>query len=293
VRLADLSSLAFATLRTSTPLLFAAAGGAICERGGIVNVALEGMLLVGAFSAIAFAQLTGSTTAGVIAAVVCGIAFAAIHALATIRYAVNQIVSGVALNLLATGLTKLLMSIQFEGRTSNSGTVAAADLPHFGGIDPLVLVALAAPFLAHFLLERTSFGLRLRAAGENPAAAASLGIPVGRVRTMGVLLSGGFAALGGVYLSYDQHQFVADMTAGRGFMALAAVIFGGWRPLRALVACLIFGGLEALQIFLQTKLSADFRAWQEFVEVLPYVATLVLLATAVQRARAPAALGRA
>jgi len=231
---------------------------------------------------------------GIAAAVVAGMALAGIHAAVTIRWKVDQIVSGVAINLLAVGLTKLCLALQF-GSASNSGAVAAARLPAFlverGGIDALALVALAMPLFAHVLLEHTRFGLRLRAAGEHPEAATTLGVSVARVRAKGVLLSGALAALGGVWLAYGQHQFVADMTGGRGFVALAAVIAGGWRPLRTLVACLLFGGLEALAFRLEGHPS--FRDYHELVEVLPYFVTLVVLASAVLRSRAPAALGKA
>jgi simple sugar transport system permease protein len=289
----DAVSLAFATLRTATPLLYASSGGCVSERGGIVNIALEGMLLVGAFASISAAAVTGSPIAGVAAAVLAGVALAGIHAAVTIHWKIDQIVSGVALNLLATGLTKLCLALQF-GSASNSGRVAAAEVPNYmverGGIDLLALGALLAPFVAHVLLERTRFGLRLRAAGEHPDAATTLGIPVGRVRAAGVLVSGALASLGGAWLAYGQHQFVADMSGGRGFIALAAVIFGGWKPLRALLACLLFGGLEAWTFRLEGDPS--FRDFHELVEVLPYVATLLLLATAVLRSRAPAALGK-
>ena len=291
--MSDAVSFGLATLRTATPLLYAASGGCVCERGGIVNIALEGMLLTGAFASISAAAVTGSATLGIAAAVLAGVAFAGIHAAVTIKWKVDQIVSGVALNLLATGLTKLCLALQF-GSASNSGSVPAAAVPTFlveyGGIDLLALGALLAPVLAYVLLEHTRFGLRLRAAGEHPEAAKTLGISVAGVRTAGVLVSGALAALGGAWLSYGQHQFVADMSGGRGFIALAAVIFGGWKPLRALFACLLFGGLEALTFRLEGHPS--FRDFHELVEMLPYVATLVVLATAVLRSRAPAALGK-
>lgn len=284
----EVISVALATARYATPLLFAASGGAICERGGIVNIALEGLLLGGAYASIAAAAATGSGLAGVGAALGAGLLLAGLHALVTIRWKVNQIVSGVAINLLASGLTKLLLQIQFHS-ASNSPHIDAAVLPF--KMKGLVVLALAAPFLAHFLLERTPFGLRLRAAGEHPEAALSLGIKVGWVRAAGVLASGLFASLGGVYLSYDIQQFSANMMNGRGFMALAAVIFGGWRPRRAFLACLLFGGLEAIADRLQAA-SEFFRQTPELVTVLPYVATLVVLATTVRSARAPAALGK-
>ncbi len=285
----EVFALAGATARYATPLLFAASGGAISERGGIVNIALEGLLLGGAYAAVAGAFVTGSTFGGIAIALGAGAALAAIHALVTIRFRVNQIVSGVALNLLAAGLTKLLLKIQF-GSASNSSAVDAASLT-LGGMNPLILGAFLSPFLAHAILERTTFGLRLRAAGEHPEAAVSLGIRVGWVRAAGVVLSGLFAALGGVYLSYDLHQFSADMSAGRGFLALAAVIFGGWRPLRAMLACLLFAGLEAGGDRLQASYEV-FRETPELVQVLPYAATLLVLAVTARSARAPAALGK-
>lgn len=283
-----LVSFALSTVRYATPLLFAASGGAISERGGIVNIALEGFLLAGAFAAIAGAALTSSGALGVVFALGSGLALALIHALVTIKWKVNQIVSGVSINLLAAGLTKLLLKIQFDS-SSSSATIEAAHLP--GGTAPLLVLALLAPFAVHFLLESTTFGLRLRAAGEHPEAAQSLGISVGWVRTWGVLLSGLFASLGGVYLAYDIKQFTANMSNGRGFMALAAVIFGGWRPRRALLACLLFGGLEAVADRLQAT-STFFRETPELAGAFPFVATLIVLATTVRSARAPAALGK-
>src|SRR5579872_5692561 len=287
--MSEVFALASATARYATPLLFAASGGAISERGGIVNIALEGLLLGGAYAAVAGASVTDSTVGGLAFALGAGAALAALHALVTIRFRVNQIVSGVALNLLAAGLTKLLLQIQFHS-ASNSTVVDAAALS-WGSINPLIVAAFASPFLAHAILERTTFGLRLRAAGEHPEAAVSLGIRVGWVRAAGVVLSGLFASLGGVYLSYDLHQFSANMTNGRGFMALAAVIFGGWRPLRALLACLLFAGLEAGGDRLQASYEV-FRETPELVQVLPYAATLLVLAVTARSARAPAALGK-
>ncbi|HZU99772.1 MAG TPA: ABC transporter permease [Planctomycetota bacterium] len=287
--MSEVFALASATARYATPLLFAASGGAISERGGIVNIALEGLLLGGAYAAVAGASVTDSTVGGLAFALGAGAALAALHALVTIRFRVNQIVSGVALNLLAAGLTKLLLQVQFHS-ASNSTVVDAAALS-WGSVNPLIVAAFAAPFLAHAILERTTFGLRLRAAGEHPEAAVSLGIRVGWVRAAGVVLSGLFASLGGVYLSYDLHQFSANMTNGRGFMALAAVIFGGWRPLRALLACLLFAGLEAGGDRLQASYEV-FRETPELVQVLPYAATLLVLAVTARSARAPAALGK-
>jgi simple sugar transport system permease protein len=279
------------TLRAATPLLFASTGGVLSERGGIVNIALEGFLLAGAFASVAAAGLPGGPLAGLAAAALTGAALAAIHALVTIRFKVDQIVSGVALNLLAVGATRFLLQLQFHS-ASNSGRVEAAGMPEWLGSWPLVLLAILTPTAAHFLLEATPFGLRLRAVGDHPQAAATAGVGVSWVRAVGVLLSGALAGLGGAWLAFDQHQFVAEMSGGRGFIALAAVIFGGWRPRPAAIACLLFGGLDAFQVELQTHDVLP-REWGNLVQMVPYVAVIAILAGAAGRTRAPAALGRA
>ncbi|MCB1163982.1 MAG: ABC transporter permease [Candidatus Krumholzibacteriia bacterium] len=286
-----LLGLLLGTLRTATPLLFAGLGGMFSERGGVVNIALEGILLVGAFAAAAAAIATGSLPVALLAAVLAGVLLASLHALVTLRFGVDQIVSGVALNMLAMGATEFLMWMLY-GSGANSPRIA---LTGPGGalgrvfveLPPLTLLALAAVPLCGWALFRTPFGLRLRAVGEHPEAADSLGLPVLRLRLAGVLLSGALAGLGGAFLSLGAGYFVKNMSAGRGYIALAALIFGKWRPRGVLAATLLFGFAESLQGQLQLP-------WLplRFVQMLPYLLTMVALAGVIGRSRAPAALGR-
>ncbi len=279
------------TLRTATPLLFAGLGGMFSERAGVVNIALEGILLVGAFSAAAVAIATGSVSAALLAAALGGMILAALHALVTLWFRVDQIVSGVALNMLAMGSTEFLMWILY-GSGSNSPRI---ELAAPGGVlgDLLVelplltIMSLAAVPLSAWLLFRTPFGLRLRSVGEHPEAADSLGLPVRRLQLQGVLLSGMLAGLGGAFLSLGAGYFVKNMSAGRGFIALAALIFGKWKPKGVLAATLLFGLAESLQGQLQLP-------WLpiRFVQMLPYLLTMVALVGIIGRSRPPAALGR-
>lgn len=284
-------ALLFGTLRTATPLLLAGLGGMFSERGGVVNIALEGILLVGASAAAAATAFTGSATIGLLAALIAGVMFAALHAVATLWIGVDQIVSGVALNLLALGLTEFLMWV-FFGSGSNSPRLETGGPGGFWGsvfteLPPLTLFALAAVPLSALLLFRTRFGLRLRSVGEHPEAAASLGIPVLRMRLWGVLLSGALAGLGGAFLSLNAHYFVKNMSAGRGFIALAALIFGKWKPWGLLAATLLFGFAEALQ----GHLHVDWLPVR-FVQMLPYLLTMIALVGVIGKSRAPSALGK-
>jgi len=287
-----LLGLLFGTLRTATPLLFAGLGGMFSERAGVVNIALEGILLVGAFSAAAVAIATGSLPLALLAAVLGGLALAALHALVALRFGVDQIVSGIALNMLAMGSTEFMMWVLY-GSGANSPRIALA-APGAGPLGwlfrelpPLTWLALLAVPAAAWLLLGTPFGLRLRAAGEHPEAVESLGLSVPRLRLAAVLLSGALAGLGGAFLSLGAGYFVKNMSAGRGYIALAALIFGRWRPGGLLAATLLFGFAESLQGQLQF-------AWLplRFVQMLPYLLTMVALAGAIGRSRPPAALGR-
>ncbi len=284
-------ALLFATLRTATPLLFAGLGGMFSERGGVVNIALEGILLVGAFAAAAVGYYTGSALLAVLAALVAGLLLASLHALIALRFRVDQIVSGVALNMLAMGLTEFLMWILF-GSGSNSPRLATATMPGplgsvFVELPPLTLLALLAVPTCSWILFRTRFGLRLRAVGEHPEAVDSLGIGVRRMQWAGVLMSGALAGIGGAFLSLNAQYFVKNMSAGRGFIALAALIFGKWRPRGILAATLLFGFAESLQGHLQA-------AWLpvRFVQMLPYLLTMVALVGVIGRSLPPASLGR-
>ena len=275
-------------IRIAIPYLFAASGGVVAERAGIVSLTLEGFMLSGAFAAVLGANYSGSPWVGV-TGILGGLIFSLIHAVATIRYRADQVVVGVAINLLAIGVTRFFLKLFFDS-SSNSPRVTGfgGNIKAAGFDNPLLwLGLLVAPVMA-FVIYRTPFGLRVRAAGEHPDAAESVGVSVKRVRYAAVALSGMLAGLGGVYLALDQHQFTDQMTAGRGFIAISAVIFGRWDPIRAALACLLFAAAETLQIQLQ----GSHAIASQFIEMIPYALTIVALAGVVGRAVPPAALGK-
>lgn len=281
------------TIRIAIPYLLAAAGGVMSERAGLIGLTLEGYMLSGAFCAAVGSYYAGAPWIGVIAAVLGGGVLSMLYAASAIRFKADQVVVGIAINLLAVGLTRFFLRLIFDSSSNSpripgfeskgSGTGFAA-LAH----NPLVWVGVAIIPLVSWALYRTPFGLRVRAVGEHPAAAESVGVPVKRVRYLAVALSGMIAGLGGAYLALDQHQFTDQMTAGRGFIALAAIIFGRWDPLRAGLACLLFAAAETLQIQLQGTQAIP----SQFVEMIPYVLTIIALAGVVGRAVPPAALGK-
>ncbi len=273
-------------VRISVPYLLAALGGALCERSGVVDLALEAKLLCGAFAAAVVGHDTGSVALAIVAGAAAGMAVGAVQALWAIRLGADQIVTGVALNLAAYGLTRYLLQVRY-GQGANS--------PRFDGIgaevwlSPLVWLAALLTAGAIVVVGFTRLGLRLRAAGERPDATAAAGVPVGRTRLVAVLLGSALAGVGGAQLSLSVNGFVAEMSAGRGYVALAAVIMGGWRPAWVAAVCLAFGAAEALQARMQ---GAGTGLPPELVRLLPYVVALVLLATLRGRGRPPAALGR-
>jgi simple sugar transport system permease protein len=223
-----------------------------------------------------------------------GLVMGLLHAIASIRFKADQIVVGIAINLLVVGLTRFFLHLAFDS-SSNSPRVAGFGGENAGSglgalvSNPLVWVGLVLVPVMGWMMYRTAFGLRVRAVGEHPLAAESVGVPVPRVRYLAVTLSGVLASLGGVYLALDQHQFTDQMTAGRGYVALAAVIFGRWDPMRAGIACLFFAAAETLQIQLQSLQAIP----SQFVSMIPYVLTIIALAGLVGRSVPPAALGRA
>ena len=262
------------------------------ERAGLIGLTLEGYMLGGAFCGAVAAHATGSATAGVLAAIAGGAVLGLLYAVCAIRFRADQVVVGIAINLLVIGLTRFFLRLVFDS-SSNSPRVpgfAATRGSGFASLvqNPLVWLGVAVIPAAAWALYRTPFGLRVRAVGEHPDAAASVGVPVNRVRYLAATLSGMLAGIGGAYLSLDQHQFTDGMTAGRGFIALAAVIFGRWDPLRAGLACLLFAAAETLQIQLQGAHALP----SQFVEMIPYILTIVALVGVVGRSVAPAALGR-
>jgi len=277
------------TLRIAIPYLFAASGGVIAERSGIISLELEGLMLTGAFSATLGSHYSGSPWIGVLCGLAGGLVFGIIHAIATIRYRADQVVVGIAINLLAIGVTRFFLKLAFASSSNSPRINGFGGSSSAHGFDnPLVWMGLlSAPVLAFFLY-KTPFGLRVRAVGEHPDAATSVGISVNKVRYIAVAASGMLAALGGVFLALDQHQFTDQMTAGRGFIAVAAVIFGRWDPARAALACLLFAAAETLQIQLQGNQLIP----SQFIEMIPYALTIIALAGVVGRAVPPAALGK-
>jgi ABC-type uncharacterized transport system permease subunit len=275
--------LVFSTGRMATPLLLAALGGLYSERSGVVNIALEGLMLAGAFTAAAVTHFAHQPWLGLLAAAAAGTAVALVHATAAIRFGANQVVSGAAINILFLGLTPLLSGALFASTSETPQIPRGELLPRA----PVALAAMLVP-LTWYVLERTRFGLHLRAAGENPEAVASAGLSVSGIRYAAVMASGALAALGGAYLSIGQaSQFTRNMTAGRGFIALAALIFGKWRPFQTMFACLLFGLAEAVAIQMQGVAGAPVR----FVQTIPYLLTLVVVAGFIGQARPPRALG--
>jgi general nucleoside transport system permease protein len=271
------------TIRLSTPLILAALGGLYSERGGVINIALEGMMLAGAFTAAVVTFFTHSPWAGLLAAVIAGLVVAALHAVVTINYRADQVVSGAAINILFLGVPALLSGALFESTGATPQLPRDQTLPNTLVYLAFILVAVTA-----YVIYRTRFGLRLRAVGENPEAAMAAGVSVTRMRYAGVLISGALAALGGAYLSIGQSSlFTRNMTAGRGFIALAALIFGKWDPVGALLACLFFGFAEAVAIRMQGTVDIP----NQFIQMIPYVLTMVVLAGWIGRATPPKALG--
>jgi len=272
-------------LRRSTPLILASLGAVYSERSGVVNIGLEGIMLMGAFVSVVASNAFGPFT-GILLAVIAGMALAALHALATVTFKADQIVSGVAINLLGMGVTAFIPEALL-GMTDVRSSYPAALLL---GLTPLVYVALALVPLSHFLLFHTVFGLRLRSVGENPRSADSLGINVDAMRYWGVIISGALAALGGAYLALEQSGgFTKNMVAGRGFIALAAMIFGNWSPFGALGASLLFGFADSAQTIVQTM---GYTIPPQAIQALPYILTIVVLVLAVRRVRMPEADGK-
>jgi len=303
------------TLRVAVPLVLAALAGLFAERSGVVDIGLEGKMLGAAFAAATVAAVTGSAWVGLLAGIVISISLALLHGLASITYNGNQVVSGMALNILVAGLAPVLGNAWFGqgGQTpllgpgarfapiTLPGVEALRGIPVLGpiyaeiisGHNILVYVAAAIVPLTAWVVYRTRFGLRLRAAGENPHALDTAGVSVVLMRYRAMLICGALCGIAGAYLSIAQNaQFIRDMTAGRGYLALAALVFGKWRPLTALYACLLFAFADALQIRLQgASLPVIGPVPVQLIQALPYILTVLLLAGFVGRAVAPKASG--
>ncbi len=294
------SALFAAALRFATPLLFGALGGIMSERSGVINVGLEGMMLMGAFFGIFGADVFGSWYLGLLAGMAAGGALGLVHAVFSIALRADQVVSGVAINFLAAGITGYVFIAHYgdQGTPGSVPNVPDVNLPGIkdagflgeaiGQANLLTWVALLLVPLMALYLNRTPAGLRLRSVGEKPRAADSVGIPVQRTRYLAVITSGCLAGLGGVYLSLGLvHSFNQGMTAGRGFIALAVVIFGGWRPYGALAGAILFGFSSAVA----QRLPAFSESLAVLFQALPYVLVLIVVAGLIGRSRPPASIG--
>ncbi|HMQ04670.1 MAG TPA: ABC transporter permease [Pyrinomonadaceae bacterium] len=288
-------ALIFATIRSATPLIFAALGGLFSERSGVINIALEGLMLAGAFTAAVVTLQTQNPYFGFAAGIGAGGFIAFVYAVACIRFEADQVVAGMAINFLMIGLPALISGVLYDSTGSTPQIPIEHKMPmlntniSWGSVLAIGLV----PF-CWYVIYRTPFGLRLRSVGENPAAADSAGVNVLRLRYTGVVISGLLAAAGGAYLSTGQSSlFTKQMTAGRGFIALAALILAKWRPVPVFLACLFFGFTEALTITIQgvVRLPSGEPIPVQFIEMIPYVLTIVVLAGFIGTSRAPRALG--
>lgn len=307
MQITDLLTLLHSALSKATPLILAALGGLYSERGGVANIALEGMMLGGAFAAVVGSYFSGSALVGIIAAIAVGAILASLHGLISINLKADQIVSGAAINILSIGVTGFLLFqiFGFHGSTPAVKKLLPWDLPFIEKLpmigrplhqvffrqSPLFYAAVFIAIISWFILFKTRLGLRLRATGENPSAAASLGVPIFHIRYFGVIISGVLAGLGGAQLSLsDLSQFIEKMTAGRGFIALAALIFGKWKPGGVVAACLIFGLADALADYLQ--ITSILSLPSEIFLVIPFLLTMFILAGFIGAARPPTALGK-
>jgi simple sugar transport system permease protein len=276
-------ALIYSTIRLATPLLLAALGGMFSERAGIINIALEGLMLAGAFTAAVVTHFTGNPWVGLAAAIGAGVFVAFIHAVACIKFKADQVVSGTAINILFLGVPALIGGALFDS------TGATPQIPQGQLLrNAPIVIAFALVPITWYVLYKTPFGLRLRAVGENPEAADTAGVRVAQLRYAAVLISGALAAIGGAYLSIGQSSlFTRNMVAGRGFIALAALIFGKWRPVQTMLACLLFGFAEGISIQMQGVAPIPVQ----FIQIIPYVLTIVVLAGFIGQSRAPKALG--
>jgi general nucleoside transport system permease protein len=313
-----IGSMLASTLRVATPLTLCALAGVICERAGVIDLGLEGKMLMTAFAAASVGVVSGSLLLALLAAMAVGVALSMIHGYACVSHRGDQVVTGVALTMTAAGLTVVLALAWFNqgGQTPSlpesvrldklflDAGQAVAQLPLVGpilsgalfGHNGLVYAALALVGGVWWLLYRTRFGLRLRAAGENPAMVDAAGVSIQALRYQALALNGVLCSLAGAYLVLALNPaFMPHMTAGRGYMALAAMIFGKWHPVGALLACLLFGFLEALSFRLQGAALPEFLGGGavpvQAIQALPYVLTVVLLAGFIGKSVAPKALG--
>jgi len=303
-----MTELLASTLRLSTPLLFAAMGGLLCERAGIATICLEGVMITSAWTAAVVNYYSHDPWMAVLAAMFAGAFTMLLHALLSLTARADHIVSGVAVNIIAAGITPLLNKVLF-GSPTNSAAIPMGDrlsvwpipvlsqIPLFGKVffeqPPLIYLGMLLPLIIHWVYHHTRPGLRLRASGDGPEALLTAGVSPERVRYLALIAGGALASFGGTYLSISHaSQFTRDMTAGRGFIALTAVIFGNWKPVPTAFACLLFGFADAVQIHLQGTTLFGLALPVQFIQAIPYVVTLVVLAGFIGKSVAPLSLGK-
>jgi len=296
----NLPGLLQTTLTAATPLTLGALSGVFCERAGVVNIAIEGMMLFGAFAAIVATSLSGSHWIGMLAAVLTGGIIAVLHAIMSVTYRVDQIISGTVINILAAGATRYLKirilspaDLNSPGPIANMRIPVLVDLPIVGKFfdnTPTVFIMLILVVVVTFIIFYTPWGLRTRSVGEHPRAADTVGVDVIRMRYINVIIGGLIAGIAGSYFSLGLGQFEDNMTHGQGFIALAAMIFGRWTPVGSFLAALLFGFADAIQGKMQSVLQVGLPP--EFLQMAPYILTMIVLAGVVGRAVAPAADGQ-
>ncbi|QQS31981.1 MAG: ABC transporter permease [Acidobacteriota bacterium] len=287
--------LLFSTIRLATPLIFAALGGMFSERAGVINIALEGLMLAGAFTAAVVTYELQNPYIGFVAGMAVGAIVALVFAVAVIKFEADQVVTGFAISLLMLGLPAVISSRIYDSAGSTQQIAKEFLLPEFWNrLSIASILAFILVPICWYVLYKTPFGLRIRAVGENPEAADAAGVSVVKLRYSAVIISGILAAAGGAYLSIGQSSlFTRGMTAGRGYIALAALILAKWRPIPVLLACLFFGFTEALAIQMQgvIKMPSGEDVPVQFIQMIPYVLTIIVLAGFIGLSRAPKALG--
>lgn len=288
--------LLFSTIRSATPLIFAALGGMFSERAGVINIALEGLMLAGAFTAAVVTYELQNPYLGFLCGIAVGAIVAFIFAVAVIKFEADQVVAGFAISMLMLGLPAVISSRLYDSAGSTQQIAQEYLLPNFyNRISIASILAFLLVPVCWYVLYKTPFGLRIRATGEKPEAADAAGVNVIRLRYIAVVISGVLAAAGGAYLSIGQSSlFTRGMTAGRGYIALAALILAKWKPIPVLFACLFFGFTEALSIQMQGASWAKINGEDipvQFVQMIPYVLTIIVLAGFIGLSRAPKALG--
>ena len=282
------------SIRLAIPYTLAGLGGTYSERSGVVNIGLEGMMLTGAFTAVAVTNATGSPWVGLLAAILVGMLLGLVHAVVCVTFKADQIVSGLALIVFAAGITVFCAWLLYNQTQIKVEAYLRVPILHnipvfkelFSQIPPLVFLTVAIVIASHFIIFKTVFGLRLRSVGEHPQAADTLGISVVKMRYTGVIISGALSGMAGAYLSLEHaHYFVKGISAGRGFIGLASMIFGKWTPFGTAGAGLLFGFGEAIKPYLPKVVPS------QFIDMIPYVLTILVLASAIGRATPPASVG--